>query len=322
MCWSVIALNQFSYMGYLMPLLRILNALLVLAFALFPANAKNSRELSVVVEGIQRRAIVVNDLGPSSTTPVVIVLHGGQGSAEAQRERSGFDGLAVSEGFTVVYAEGTEWAPGRHAWNTGFLMRRQVGQVNDIAYLDAVIDLLIRDHGADPRKIFMTGSSNGAMMTLVYATQRAERLAAIAPVVGAMFSFDTKPSRPLPIMLINGGQDNEVPSEGGFSRNPLVSRNQAVPYKSLPETVQFWAAVNRSLTPPVITRTGPVTTSVYRAVPNGAVTISVVDDVGGHGWPGTPVRREGSNPIQSFDGAQRVWEFFNNLTPNAQNTKK
>jgi polyhydroxybutyrate depolymerase len=293
-----------------MILVRAITIFSAIALAFQPAYAQNSREISVAVEGTQRRAIVVNDLRPGSTTPVVIVLHGGQGSAEAQRERSGFDGLAVSEGFTVVYAEGTEWAPGRHAWNTGFLMRRQVGQVNDIAYLDAVIDLLIRDHGADPRKIFMTGGSNGAMMTLVYATQRAERLAAIAPVVGAMFSFDAKPSRPLPIMLINGGQDNEVPSEGGFSRNPLVSRNQAAPYKSLPETVQFWAAVNRSLTPPVITQSGSVTTSVYRASPNGAVTISVVDDVGGHGWPGTRGRRQGNNPIQSFDGAERVWEFF------------
>lgn len=289
---------------------RIINAFMLLSLAFHPGYAQNSREISVAVDGTQRRAVVVNDLGPGHNTPVIIVLHGGQGSADAQRERSGFDGLAVSEGFTVVYPEGTEWAPGRHAWNTGFLMRRQVGQANDIAYLDALIDLLIRDHGADPRKIFMTGGSNGAMMTLVYATQRAERLAAIAPVVGAMFSFNTKPGRPLPILLINGGQDNEVPSEGGFSRNPLVSRNQAAPYKPLAETVQFWTAANRSLIPPEITRNGSVTTSVYRAAPNGAVTISVVDDVGGHGWPGTRARREGNVPIQSFDGAERVWEFF------------
>jgi polyhydroxybutyrate depolymerase len=293
-----------------MILVRAITIFSAIALAFQPAYAQNSREISVAVEGTQRRAIVVNDLAPGRTTPVVIVLHGGHGSADVQRERSGFDGLAVSKGFTVVYPEGTEWAPGRHAWNTGYLMRRQVGQSNDIAYLDALIDILIRDHSADPRRIYMTGGSNGAMMTLVYATQRAERLAAIAPVVGAMFSFDTKPSRPLPIMLINGGQDNEVPSEGGFSRNPLVSRNQAAPYKPLAETVQFWTAANRSLTPPVITQNGSVTTSVYRAVPNGAVTISVVDDVGGHGWPGTRGRRQGNNPIQSFDGAERVWEFF------------
>jgi polyhydroxybutyrate depolymerase len=166
--------------------LRILAALFAAIFALPIAYAQNSHEISVAVDGTQRRAVVVNDLGPGRNTPVIIVLHGGQGSADAQRERSGFDQLAVSEGFTVVYPEGTEWAPGRHAWNTGFLMRRQVGEANDIAYLDALIDLLIRDYGADPRKIFMTGGSNGAMMTLVYATQRAERFAALAAEYAAL----------------------------------------------------------------------------------------------------------------------------------------
>jgi len=290
--------------------LRILIAISALTLALQPASADDAREISLAIDGTPRRATLVNDFGKGGAVPVVIVLHGGQGSAADQRERTGFDGLAVAEGFTVVYPEGTEWAPGRHAWNTGYLMRRQVGQSNDIAYLDALIDILIRDHSADPRRIYMTGGSNGAMMTLVYATQRAERLAAIAPVVGAMFSFETQPSRPLPIMFINGGQDNEVPSEGGFSRNPLVARNQVAPYKPLAETVQFWVTVNGSLTPPVTTRTGSVTTSVYRAPSDGAVTISVVDDVGGHGWPGTQARRQGNNPIQSFDGAERVWEFF------------
>ena len=286
--------------------------LLLLAFvSLGPsARAQDTRDIQILVDGTPRRALLVNNFGPGQAVPVVIVLHGGMGSAEAQRERTDFDRLAVTEGFTVVYAQGTELVPGRHAWNTGFLMRRQVGLANDIAYLDTLIDLLIRDHSADPRRIFMTGGSNGAMMTLVYATQRAERLAAIAPVVGAMFSFEMKPSGPLPIMLINGAQDNEVPIEGGFSRNPLVSRAQSAPYMPLEDTVGFWVEANRSQTPPVITTAGNVTTSVYGPSPDGAVTISVVDRIGGHGWPGTSPVRGTSNPIQSFDGAERVWEFF------------
>lgn len=291
----------------------IARALLLLFFLVLlspSARAQETREVSFLVEGTPRRALLVNGPGPGQTAPVVIVLHGGNASAEAQQERTGFDRLAVAEGFTVVYAEGTEWAPGRHAWNTGFLMRRQVSLANDIAYLDTLIDLLIQDHGADPRRVFMTGGSNGAMMTLVYATQRAERLAATAPVVGAMFSFDVQPGVPLPIMLINGGQDNEVPIEGGFSRNALVSRAQSAPYRPLADTVQFWVTANRSQTPPVITTTGSVTTSVYGSTPDGAVTISVIDQRGGHGWPGTGPVREGNVPIQSFDGAELVWQFF------------
>jgi poly(3-hydroxybutyrate) depolymerase len=51
----------------------------------------------------------------------------------------------------------------------------------------------------------MNGGSNGGTMTFVYAVQRTEKLAAIAPVVGAMCTFENKPSAPLPILMIHGG---------------------------------------------------------------------------------------------------------------------
>lgn len=120
------------------------------------------------------------------------------------RTTSGFDAVARSEGFMVAYAEGTSFGGGRHAWNTGFLMRRLVQDSDDIAYFDTLIDTLVRDHGSDPSRIFMTGGSNGGMMTFVYAVERPERLAAIAPVVSSMFTFEREPTVPLPILLING----------------------------------------------------------------------------------------------------------------------
>ena len=47
----------------------------------------------------------------------------------------------------VVYPEGTDFGNKRHAWNTGFLLRRQVRDADDIAYLDTLIDRLIAEHG-------------------------------------------------------------------------------------------------------------------------------------------------------------------------------
>lgn len=155
----------------------------------------------------------------------------------------------------------------------------------------------------------MTGGSNGAMMTLVYATRRAQRLAAIAPVVGAMFSFEDKPAKPLPILLINGGADDEVPLEGGMSRNPIVRNAQAAPFKSLEETLAFWVQANRSAATPAVEVQGALTTRTYAATPGGAVTVAIVDAVGGHGWPGTRPARPGNVPIQGFSGAERIWDF-------------
>lgn len=267
-------------------------------------------ELLLQVAGVDRRAIIVNAPPQGQRQPVVLVLHGGAGSADAQRQRTGFDELAQREGFTAVYPEGSAWGRGQHAWNTGYLQRRQVGHADDIGFLDALIDTLIERHGADPARIYMSGGSNGAMMTLVYASKRAGRLAAIAPVVGAMFSFEDRPSRPLPILLINGAADAEVPIEGGMSRNPIVRSAQAAPYKSLDETLGFWVEANRSSPTPVVKQTGTLTTRTYPPQPGGAVTVSIVDAAGGHGWPGTPATRRGNAPIQGFQGAQRVWSFF------------
>ncbi|MFM7167690.1 MAG: alpha/beta hydrolase-fold protein [Planctomycetaceae bacterium] len=275
------------------------------------ATAEADFELTLQVGQRQRRAVVVNAAMDGSRRPAVLVLHGGVGNAAVMRANSGFDRVARAEGFMVVYAEGTAFAGDeRCAWNTGHLLRRQVRDSDDIAYFDALIDRLTQSHGADAERIYMTGGSNGGMMTFVYGVARAERLAAIAPVVAAMFTFDTEPAVPLPILLINGGRDGEVPLEGGMSRNVLVSRAQQTPFRPHAETVPFWVRVNRSETEGRVTQAGSVTTTVYAATEGGAVTEVVVDSEGGHGWPGSRARRAENAPISAFSGAERVWEFF------------
>jgi polyhydroxybutyrate depolymerase len=267
----------------------------------------------LTIKDKERRAIVVNASDDATRRPAVMVLHGGMGSAAQMRSTSGFDAVAKAHGFMVVYAEGTDFGGGRHAWNTGFLLRRQVKDADDIAYFDTLIDTIIRDHSADPKRIFMTGGSNGGMMTYVYAVTRAERLAAVAPVVASMFTFDVAPAVPLPILIINGAKDEEIPIEGGMSRNPLVRRAQESPYQPLNKVVQFWVRANNSEATPKTVTVGTATTSTYSIASDdtsGAVTEYIVDSEGAHGWPGSPSRRDGVVPISSFSGAERVWEFF------------
>ena len=277
-----------------------------------PPRADTSAEsaISFTIGGQARRAIVVNAPRTGETRPAVIVLHGGMGSAEDMRAKSGFDSVARAHGFMAVYGEGTEFKDGWHAWNTGYLLRRQVKDADDIAYLDTLIDRLIAEHGADPSRIFMTGGSNGGMMTFTYAVRRPKRLAAVAPVVASMFSFDTVPEGPLPILIINGAKDDEVPLNGGMSGNALVRNAQSAPFKPVRDVVDFWVKANASHPEGATTVNGTLTTTTYAARPGGAVTEFVVDSAGGHGWPGTRARRGGNSPIAAFRGAERVWAFF------------
>jgi len=290
----------------------VVSAFMLFIVACMPAPAQQlpSQDLQVAVGSVQRRAVLVNEAPQGQMRPVVLVLHGGRGSADQQRQRTGFDAVAQREGFTVVYPEGTALGMGGHAWNTGYLLRKQVGEADDVAYLDALIDLLVKQHRVDPKRVYMTGGSNGAMMMYVYAVKRSEKLAAIAPVVGAMFTFDEKPSVPLPILMINGAKDNEVPLEGGMSRNRIVSGAQGAPFKSLAETIDFWVKANRSEAKASVVVTGGYTTTTHAATPGGAPTVSIVDSAGGHGWPGTQSNRAENTPIQTFNGAEKVWAFF------------
>ena len=284
---------------------------LVLAIIAHPALAQATPgEIQLKVAGTDRTAIVVNPAPAGERRPAVIVLHGGMGSAADMRARSGFDPLARAEGFIAAYGEGTEFKDGMHAWNTGYLLRRQVRDADDVAYLDALIDRLVADHGADPARIFMTGGSNGGMMTFAYAVKRPERLAAAAPVVASMFTFETVPKVPLPILVINGAKDGEVPLAGGMSENPVVRNAQSAPFKPVREVVDFWVKANASDPDGKAAVDGTVTTTTHAARAGGAVTEFVLDAAGGHGWPGSRARRNENAPITAFRGAERVWSFF------------
>jgi polyhydroxybutyrate depolymerase len=274
------------------------------------ADAFADSAITIRVQDRDRRALVANAPAAGRTQPTVIVLHGGAGSAAQMRATSGFDAVAKAKGFTVVYPEGTSFRDDKHAWNTGHLLRRQLRDVDDIAFLDALIDRLIAEHGADPARIFLTGGSNGGMMTFCYAVARPHRLAAAAPVVASMFTLDAAPAVPLPILIVNGAKDDEVPLAGGMSGNALVRAAQSTPFQPVRDVVDFWVKANRSRPAGETTVDGTVTTTTYAAGPDGAVTEFVLDSAGGHGWPGRPTRRSDNTPIVAFEGAERVWRFF------------
>lgn len=58
-------------------------------------------------------------------------------------------------------------------------------KVDDIGFLHALIDRLHRDDNIDPKRIYVTGISNGAMLSYRLACELSSEIAAIAPVEGA-----------------------------------------------------------------------------------------------------------------------------------------
>ena len=144
--------------------------------------------------------------------PLVIVLHGAvQGAANAQ-QMSGMSSLADQQNFIAVYPNGT----GRLVtWNAGNCCGyAQRENVDDIAFLRALVAKLQKNYSIDARRIYVAGISNGAMMSYRAACEMSDVVAAVAPVEGAQ-NVPCKPSAPVSLIVFHGTADRLVPYNGG-----------------------------------------------------------------------------------------------------------
>ena len=121
--------------------------------------------------------------------PLVIALHGGGGNAQNMEMMSGFSEKADKENFAVVYPNGS----GRISnnilltWNAeGCCQYAAENKIDDVGFISALIDKLVGDYGIDSKRIYATGFSNGAMMSFKLGEKIPDKIAAIAPVSGAI----------------------------------------------------------------------------------------------------------------------------------------
>jgi polyhydroxybutyrate depolymerase len=163
-------------------------------------------------------------LDPQRSYPLVIVLHGLGGNSERIERYYQLDPLVDELGFLAAYPDGTEearkkyfWGGHRRFWNATDACCDFFGSgVDDVTYLDAVIDDVGARYRVDPKRIFVMGLSNGGYLAYRYACDRAGRVAAIVSQAGAMWSDATrcKPSQPVAVLQIHGTRDDMVPYEG------------------------------------------------------------------------------------------------------------
>jgi polyhydroxybutyrate depolymerase len=270
------------------------------------------RTISLVVGGRTRTAIVHVPPGyvPGRPTPVVLLLHGGGGNG-AQAERSyGMNPIADREGFLVVYPNGTSRGTGLLTWNAANCCAfAYENDVDDVGFISALLDELEREYAVDARRIYATGMSNGAMMTYRLGCRLANRLAAIAPVAGALNETSCEPAAPLPVIVFHGTADQHVPYDGGMGAASLY------PHVDTPVSaaVSFWVQRDKCRPAPS-TETSPsgrIRTDTYGGGVGGAEVVLYTVIGGGHAWPGGRAGSAlGDTPTQEISASELMWAFF------------
>lgn len=268
---------------------------------------------TLVHDGLERHYLVtVPDAVAASPdlVPAVIVLHGGGGNGVNAMEMTGFGDKAKDEGFIAVFPEGT----GRTrllTWNArhccGYAME---AGIDDVGFIAGLIDTLIADYPVDPDRVYVTGMSNGAMMTLRLGIELSDRIAAIAPVVGGLFGDEEPPPFPVPAIILNGALDQSIPVDGGLTNGVFPGAWDGTPLMPAAYQGAFWARADGCDAAPRTIEETDYTLTRY-ACPSGLAVDVYLFKEGGHAWPGGERgARIGDLPIATFSATDAIWDFF------------
>jgi polyhydroxybutyrate depolymerase len=242
--------------------------------------------------------------------PALLIFHGATGNGRRVSKVTGFSTLADKYRFIAVYPDGKDGF-----WNDG---REVSNETDDVSFVSGLIDLLIASLAVDPKRIFATGISNGAMMTLRLACELSEKIAAVAPVAGTIpenVAVQCVPLKPVPVIMFHGTDDKFLPYKGG----KLSGRVPGTVY-SVRETVEKWAEINgcgpepETTVLPVRDPSGGTQAVLERFTgsPIGADVVVYTIYGGGHTWPSGNNSKmlDLGRTSREVNASELIWEFF------------
>jgi polyhydroxybutyrate depolymerase len=289
---------------------------MILAFLLSALLLRGSGEskLTMAAGGRVRSFVLFQPDGLSGSVPLVIALHGRLGTGSGMEKLTHFEAIATREKFLLIYPDGI-----RKSWNDGRGTPAEKKGVDDVGFIRALIDSAVRHCAVDPKRVYVTGISNGGFMTMRLATELSDKIAAVAVVAATMdagTARDATNVNPVSVLIMHGRKDPIVPFDGGSVRGgaggPILSHDSAV---------RWW--VNKDgcqrhhlTTELILDSAGDGTSASYRVYPGGAAgseVVSYVIDNGGHTWPGgwqyLPVFMVGKT-TRNLDASEIIWAFF------------
>ncbi len=287
-----------------------------------PVSATYERELDIKANGFYRTYLIHVPPGYDAKTPIplVMVLHGAFDTAAGMEVFSGFSELADRKNFMVLYPNGMGLFGWLQHWNAGHCCGKAAeDKIDDVGFLEtAILDVRARLR-VDPKRVFVVGFSNGGMMAYRFAAEKTHLLAGaafLAASIGGRSSPSAPewripdPKGPLPVIIMHGMADEDVPFEGGRSPRRGGSRT----YRSVMDSVRFWVNNDRCVGGPTeheICEDRIQVTSWQDCAENSAVSLYMIKDWA-HDWPGFYFtgKLPRGNPLRQFDAAEAIWDFF------------
>lgn len=236
-----------------------------------------------------------NEYNKEKNYPIIFVLHGYYHENLGMPEYSGFDKF-VDRDCIVVYPHGLKEEKGiNYFWNSGGGLSQNYGGVNDVKFIENLIDELPKNYSINKNKVYIVGHSNGGMMAYRIAMELSHKITAMANLAGSMMFDNITPKFPVPILHIHGTKDPAVLITG--FKHPKWA------YLAIDDVLNNWIKWNKCK-PEADTL---VNSKSYLHLKWGdnkdnIIMASYIKDAG-HDW--LQISKNG------FNIAENIWSFFN-----------
>jgi polyhydroxybutyrate depolymerase len=196
---------------------------------------------------------------------------------------------------------------------------------DDVTFIATLVDRLVRAGIADPRRVYVTGVSNGGAMTQTLACVRPDLFAAAASVIMAMterMAGSCRPSQRIPMLLMQGTADPLIPFAGARGKR----RFGVSGLYSAADTVRFWRRIDgcepgdagTTALADLVRDDGSTVSRIASRCPAGSEVVFYRVDGGGHRMPGKSADARASWLVdrllgrqnRDLDAPQAIWDFL------------
>lgn len=250
----------------------------------------------------------------SNSYPLVIALHGFGDHPRFIEQYSGLSRLSDKEKFIVVYPYGLQnTKTKKFSWNGGSCCGEAFNKKNDdVSFINQLVDQLIKKYNIDPKRIYLTGFSNGGLLTYRIAAQTPEKYAAFAIVSGSIggkvkandpyFSLP-KAKTSVPILIMHGKNDNLIPYQGG------LNKDKSAAFTSFRDSVDFWVNNNQANKKDTIENEKLILEKYESEDSSKNIEAYTIKD-GGHAWFGSIMEYNKVLSGKSVPATKIIWDFF------------
>ncbi len=219
-----------------------ISLLCVLTFLCIPKSRAQVKSDSLQIEGNYRTFFYHQPAASEKPQNLVFVMHGSGGNGrDMMRSTEAMEKEAIGSRTLLVYPSGYKryWNECRKA--SPALANQE--DVNEQAFFSGMIDYFQKKYGIDSKKVFAVGTSGGGHMAYKLALTMPQKFRAVTAIIANLpdtDNMDCVPSgKALPIMIINGTEDNVNPYQGGLvDLGPNMNMGKV---RSTDRSFHYWA---------------------------------------------------------------------------------